>query len=313
MLLQLIHITIIKFYLEFRRPAHKERKLKKIERPSYLKPRERSQPSLLDNQITEIDKQLKNIQNQKKEINRIISRELKDRKYRWQEVKDRASFLNMKDLVNKAEDHQMKKIRETLGNSIQEVRNFNQSLSDFRYSNNSISDRIKIANAQNDVKFKRNSRGDNEVTSFSKNICTEDSFDEKIEPGNINFKSKTQPILSRASKSILNRNLQLNHRSLEKVNSDSEPTTAQDFSRLSISENPYYSILQKNNDEFKSPFENKMTVKPESFKNIQRLDHSVSSQANSVPSNFIKKYPVLQNMLPEVFKSEFMKKSCCFD
>lgn len=293
-----------------------------------MKPRQSNQPLVLDTQIIEIDKQLKNIQNQKKEINRIISRELKDRKFRWQEVKDRGSFLNMKELANRAEDYQIKKIRETLGNSIQEVRNFNQSLASFRYSNNAISNRVKIANAQNETKFTHKNRGDNELAS-SKNISTkseisfQDPLKEKIEQlsGSGNNKLETcynKQVPSRASKSILNRSVKSSYKSLDKIHTVSDFAVNQGISRLNISDNPNHRVLKNSNDtDFKSFFEKperRISDKPQSYSNIQRLDQSVSSQANtSAPSNFIKKYSVLQSKLPGVFKSEFLRKSCGFN
>lgn len=252
---------------------------KKEERPVTLKAQASSQSSPVDTQLSEIEKQLKSIQNQKKEITKIISKDLRERKSRWPEVKDRGSFFNMRELVHKAEDKQTKRIRDSLASSIQEVRNFGDSLSN------------GMVGSQN----KRHGyRGDNEKNP---GVLLKDALVEK-------------PAIT---KSILNRTMKPSFKSPEKVN-DSGLELTRDFSRMGIMEDQDYSVLQKKNEAaLKSIFEDqetKMIGQPQSFKNIHRPDQDVSSQANS---SLVKKYPVLQNMLPEVFKSEFMKKSCCFD
>lgn len=83
-----------------------------------------------DLQISEIDKQLKEIRTQKKKINQLIFKELKNTKSSWQEVKDKADLLNVRNIVDRNGMTRVNELCQILESTKKQVFSLHHSLTD---------------------------------------------------------------------------------------------------------------------------------------------------------------------------------------
>jgi hypothetical protein len=301
---------------------------------------EKSYTSSKDLQLLEIDKQLKNIQTQKKAINQLIFKDLKTIKYNWQDVRDKAKMRNM----SSNNVSHVKKLCETLDKTSQQVDSLYRSFTEFDKTKNNRFGNVNLFSTVDNTFEVEFDKGDNNQLTPWKNynkalqVSSSNVANNKLKhyvkdkANNIkesNNNEITQNSLVNYSSNFENiERIQNAKNSQEMENMYSNPKNT--FTRLGNLNDPSSSydkifmdntkeLLKKENDAQSSTslLSDKekcpRTFNSEINQSTKKICNVSSQNDTTATTNFMNKYPTLRSIFPKVFNSKYLRKSCGFD
>lgn len=277
-------------------------------------------------QWSDIEKQLKSIRSQKKQINQLITKELRDTKISWQEITSNKSFANVRNKLNQSQDSHVEKLCESLEKSTQEVENFYRSFTGLDSSKN---DQASTFLEQHDnAKFAYERGDNNEIISLENcaemmDTCYADdnaSKELKKVPGNVDGISK-KSIFGMTNAGQNSSDSAMCDSPMKSMYSDIE-SAANRFAGLNISTNLRKNASTNNDgtidfNEDNNKSLNKSRTSPitgcstDTFTN-KNCDSSCQI-GTSVSDNFTRKLRTDNYALPQLYKSEYLRKSCGFN
>ena len=258
-----------------------------------------------DPQLTEIEKQIKEIQSHKRELNQMIFKELRDAKSGWHELQNRTSFPNIRSVENQNNSH-MQKLYETLGKTTQQVETLNRSFSEFH----------DIKHNQADNAYAHDRGDNNKVTELENytNMLKSSSIVDQAQKNEMQNYQNSDNTLENSfcNISIENNNEQPSY-NLKIETSKEVLKTYPGFEKINKLSTGISTFPNPSND-FKTVCNNfQCHANPSTSFQIEE-HYSISNQAcTTTPTNYLNKYSTLNRVIPEIYKSEYLKKSCGFD
>ncbi|XP_008209919.1 uncharacterized protein LOC103316672 [Nasonia vitripennis] len=282
--------------------------------------RQESSATSKSSQWSDVEKQLKSIRSHKKQINQLITKELRDTKISWQEITSNKSFANVRNKLNQSQDSHVEKLCESLEKSTQEVENFYRSFTGLDSLKNDHAS--KIVEQHENAKFAYERGDNNEIISLENYAETMDTCyigdnAPKEFPGEngITLKKSIFSTTNAGKNSSINETYSSPTKSMY---SDIE-STANRFADLNISANLCRNTKTNNNEtincneeDTNSFNESRKYSRAGGWTNTltkQNCDSSCQI-GTSIPANFVRKLPTDNHAIPQLCKSEYLRKSC---
>ncbi|XP_011495059.1 PREDICTED: mediator of RNA polymerase II transcription subunit 2-like [Ceratosolen solmsi marchali] len=283
-----------------------------------------------DLQLLDIEKQLKNIQSQKQAINKLIYKDLKTIKYNWQDVKNKANLKN-KSYSNFS---YVKKLCDTLDKTSLQVDSLCRSFTEFDQSNINRFDSLNAISKANNTFELTYDKGD------SSNITQNKNYNEPLHIFSNNIENNEMKQYVKDSYSNLKvikdneiiKNRLVNYASniKNKYNEQMEKMSSNPENKIKMvvnindcpsiqdnnATNNSKQLLNGPNNEGQLSNKDKCmrTDNSECLQPIKKICNASNQADTATTANFMNKYPVyIHSILPKIFNSKYLRKSCGFD
>ncbi|KAJ8680365.1 hypothetical protein QAD02_016152 [Eretmocerus hayati] len=303
----------LKYIDEIKRLSVENRDAK--EKPNYLNPRKSSREIIKDPQLLEIEMQLKNIQSQKRKVNQLIYRELRDTKSSWRDLSSKTSLFDVRNLMDRSEDEHIKNLCRAMEKTTQQVANLHRSYTDFDNLKNGVADELKKDDKNNDQFNFSYGRGDSNEISHSKK--GDEMFQTDFSADKVTNYSEwysndqvPRPANTKPDYGLRRNSFSYPHNDDSFGNPFSHCDTATEMLRnLKVSEN------EGVNDPVSPKFQNvsipyrrnEDSSQNSETENSKVVEHSINQSNPVMPIRLANKYPLLNS---QMMQSEYLRKLC---